>query len=336
MKFTFRDGIRSQLRPLPEVSTFAVDLTGKVVIVTGANIGLGYETAKHLASMKPAKLILACRNLETGNKAAADITRATGCSTVVCWQLDISDPKSVKAFVDKFELEGGGKLDILLENAGMNNFSWKRAVTGWEQTIATNHLGTAHLALRILPFLLKAEKPRLAIVASDVHYWVANPNEADTDGVLQKLNDQKQKGKFYAITNRYFVSKLLNVLYARALSSHLPPGTSLTVNAVNPGLCSSALLRDLNAVARIPMQVLSRTVARSTEVGSRVFVHAVVARELDGKTGEFLQSCKVDEPSDFVISERGASASKRLWTDTLAILSEFDDQIPATVNTYLK
>ncbi|KZO94474.1 short-chain dehydrogenase [Calocera viscosa TUFC12733] len=336
MKFTLREVIRHQLRPLPEVSTFAVDLTGKVVIVTGANIGLGFETAKHLASMKPAKLILACRTPETGNKAAADITQATGCSTVVCWQLDLSDPESVKAFADKFEREGGGKLDILIENAAVGLFSWKRAVTGWEQTIATNHLGTAHLALRMLPFLLKAEKPRLVIVASDVHYFVTDPNEADTDGVLQRLNDQKQKGKFYAISNRYQVSKLFNVLYARALSSHLPRGTSLTVNAVNPGLCVSSLLRDLNPVVRIPLRALSRPVARSTEVGSRVFVHAAVATELDGKTGEFLQSCKVDEPSDFVISERGASASRRLWTDTLADLSEFDDQVPVGVNRYLQ
>ncbi|KZO94473.1 NAD(P)-binding protein, partial [Calocera viscosa TUFC12733] len=227
--------IRGQFQHIPKVSTFAVDLTGKVVIVTGANVGLGYETAKHLATMNPAKLILACRTTATGDKAAADIARDTGCATVVCWKLDISDAASVKAFGERFEREGGGKLDILIENAGISNWEFKLAASGYEQTIATNHLGTAHLALRMLPFLLKADKPRLVIVASEVHYWVSDPNEADTEGVLQKLNEKDRKGKFYAQMNRYLVSKLFNVLFVRALAAHLPPGTQLTVNSVNPG-----------------------------------------------------------------------------------------------------
>ncbi|KZO94476.1 NAD(P)-binding protein [Calocera viscosa TUFC12733] len=244
MRLTMTRFIRDQCRRIPEVSTFAVDLTGKVVIVTGANGGLGYETAKHLATMHPAKLILACRNTAAGDKAAADIARDSGCSTVVCWKLDISDAASVKAFVQRFEREGVGKLDILIENAGISSWGsapFKLAASGYEQTIATNHLGTAHLALRLLPFLLKADKPRLVIVASEVHYWVSDPNEADTEGVLQKLNEKDRKGKFYAQMNRYLVSKLFNVLFVRALAAHLPPGTQLTVNSVNPGMCYSSL-----------------------------------------------------------------------------------------------
>ncbi|KZT54813.1 NAD(P)-binding protein [Calocera cornea HHB12733] len=332
MKLPFTTFIRDQYRRIPEVKSFGTDLTGKVVIVTGANVGLGYETAKHLAAMNPAKLILACRTAATGEKAAADIKRDTGCSTVVCWQLDISDAASVKAFVERFEREGGGKLDILLENAGVTGFSFKRNASGWEQIVGTNHIGTAHLALRMLPFLLKAPKPRLVIVASEVHYWTSDAEQADTDGLLEKLNDEKQEGKFYSTGNRYLVSKLLNVLFVRALASHIPAGTSLTVNSVNPGLCSSSLLREANPA----IVLMTRILARTTEVGSRMFVHAAVAPELDGVTGEFLSNCTITEPSDFVISPKGASAGKRLWNDTLRVLSETDAEVPRIVDTCLK
>jgi len=299
--------------------------------VTGANVGLGYETAKHLASMNPAKLILACRSAEKGGKAAADIMKATGSSTVVCWPLDISDPASVKTFAERFERDGGSQLDILIENAGVTGFAFTRATSGWEQILATNHLGTAHLALRMLPFLLKAKEPRLVVVSSDMHYFVAEPEEADSEDVLLKLNEEEHEGNFYTLRNRYLVTKLFNVLFVRAFASHLPSRMPLTVNAVNPGFCTSALLRDVNPLIVGP----SRLLARSTEVGSRTFVHAAVARELDGKTGQYLNVCEVSEASDFVISAKGASASARLWKDTIAILSEQDGQVLENVKRYL-
>jgi len=328
--------LRDQFRTIPEVSTFAADLTGKVVIVTGANVGLGYETAKHFASMDPAKLILACRNVQKGDAAVTEILKSTSCSSVACWQLDLSDPNSVKAFVTRFEREGGGTLDILVENAGVNNFmTFRRAGSGWEETIATNHLGTAQLAFRMLPFLLKAENPRLVIVASDVHYLTMGVDEADTEGVLQKLNEENRKGNFFATGNRYFVSKLFNVLFVRAFAEHLPSGTALTVNAVNPGMCTSALIREVPLVVRAmmaPIQLLART----TETGSRMFVHAAVAKELEGRTAEYLNACEVNEPSDFVISEKGASAGRHLWDDTIAILSEKDAQVAENVKACLR
>ncbi|EJT99563.1 cytochrome P450 [Dacryopinax primogenitus] len=322
MKVSFRRAMLDQLRHIPEVSTFSVDLTGKVVIVTGANVGLGYETAKHLATMSPARLILACRDQQKGDKAVADIVRKTGCKTVTCWKVDISEPSSVEAFADRFAREGGEKLDILIENAGVNTFKFTRTPMGWERTIGTNHLGTAHLTFRMLPYLLRADKPRLVIVASDTHYWVTDPEGADTEDVLQKLNEEGRKGKFYGQFNRYFVSKLFNVLFVRAFATHLPEGTHLTVNAVNPGLCKSSLVREVNPVLAGVMRLFSR----STETGSRMFVHAAISPALSNTTGQYLNVCQVDEPSDFAISQRGASASMRLWDETIAVLSDVDGQ----------
>jgi len=123
----------------------------------------------------------------------------------------------------------------------------------------------------------------------------------------------------------------MNVLFVRAFASHLPPGTALTVNAVNPGMCASSLLREANFL----IVALTRILARTTEVGSRMLVHAAVASALDGTTGEYLNACKVDEPSDFVISEKGESASRRLWNETIAVLSEEDEQAVEKVKRYL-
>ncbi|KZO94453.1 short-chain dehydrogenase [Calocera viscosa TUFC12733] len=333
MKMTFGVFLHEQFATLPKPASYGISLEGKTVIITGANVGLGFEAAKHLARMSPGRLILACRDPKKAQIAVQDIKTATGCNSVEAWQLDISSNESVKAFADRFAKEGGGKVDILIENAGVNVPKMERTPDAWEKNIGTNHIGTAHFAFRMLPFLLQAPQPRLVILASDVHYFTYKPELMNRPDLLHSLNADKPTNKFEGFANiqRYDISKTMNVLFGHILSQHVPSSSPLTVSTVNPGFCVSALLRDQGFM----LQIFNRLVGRSTEVGSRTLVHAAVAPNVQGKTGVYLSSCAVTEPSDFVISKQGQETEEKLWAETVDILGKVDPEVPRIISTYL-
>jgi len=120
----------------------SVDLTGKRAIVTGASSGIGVETARALASAG-ADVTLAIRDLEVGSRKAADITKATGNAKLHVASLDLSDQRSVAAFIANWS----GPLHILVNNAGVMALpDLQRTAEGWEMQFATNHLGHSHSA----------------------------------------------------------------------------------------------------------------------------------------------------------------------------------------------
>jgi len=338
MKLSILQAIQAHLSYLPAPSSYAPGayLADKTVIITGANIGLGFEAAKHLARMQPEKLILACRDAKKGADALEAIRTETGYEAGEVWTVDIASSESVKQFAERFGKEGGGKLDILIENAGVNVPKFERTIDGWERNIGTNHLGTAHLALRLLPYLLLAPKPRLVILASGVHHMTHSPELMNRADVLHSLNREVPDKEFESFETmegmqRYQVSKTMNVLFGRVLARHLPTSSTLTVSTVDPGFCVSSLLRDHSLV----MHIFNRVIARSTETGSRTMVHAAVAPELEGETGVYLSSCKVLEPSDFVVGKEGREAEDNLWTETIDILGKVDPEVPRVVQAHL-
>ncbi|HEX2907078.1 MAG TPA: SDR family NAD(P)-dependent oxidoreductase, partial [Phototrophicaceae bacterium] len=119
------------------------DQTGRVAIVTGANTGIGWETARALAQ-KGAMVILACRNLQKANPAADQIRALNPAGQVVVLPLDLADLDSVRAFAATFR-QTYDRLDLLINNAGIMNTPYARTPQGFEQQFATNHLG--HFAL---------------------------------------------------------------------------------------------------------------------------------------------------------------------------------------------
>lgn len=154
------------------------DLTGRIAIVTGANVGLGLATAVHLAHLNPARLILACRSLDKGNAALAMIKHKVPNfkGELEVWQLDLGSFKSVLAFGDRVnQLD---RLDILCQNAGVATMKFSRTDDGFETTTQVNDLSTGLLALLALPLLNKTLKmtpiptsadfkPHLTIVSSE-------------------------------------------------------------------------------------------------------------------------------------------------------------------------
>ncbi|KAF7360243.1 hypothetical protein MVEN_00753100 [Mycena venus] len=317
------------------------DLTGKTVIVLGANTGLGFEATKHFAKMKPERLILACRSQSRGQAAVDKLKAATGYTKAELWIVDLADFESVKQFATKFDRDGG-RLDILVENAAIGTFKYAPTKEGWESSLQVNSLSTSLVALLLLPAMIKTAQqhstvPRLVVVSSEVHYWVKiekrvyeNPDMLKTLGSAEYCTDK-------AMRTRYQLTKLLNVFFVRALNARLTPSTPLIVNTVNPGLCDSELRREISGIQAVLASLVVSVLAFTAEEGSRQLVWAAVAEQNQPEKlrGEFISACKVTEVADFVLSPEGVKAENQLWDELVDILGKLDPRVTENVEKYL-
>jgi retinol dehydrogenase-12 len=302
---------------------------GKTVIVTGANIGLGREAARHLASLGAEKVIIAARNLDAAQKAKTYIETSTKCgsSVIECWPLDLCSYESVKTFAARCSTLP--RLDCLLENAGVSKYRFYKTEGALDELqITTNVVSTFLLAFLLLPKLketaLKYDtQPHLTIVTSELHHQTTIPErKALHQGVHTSLLDALNDPRTSSRSGRYPVSKLLQVLLLRELSSTLGQDYPVVLNCVNPGLCHSALTRDFAPIAYIGKIAMR---ARSTEVGSRTLVHAASAgRE---SYGEYLSNCQVALVSNFVRTSEGKDVQEMVWREVLTRLEGIEPGI---------
>jgi retinol dehydrogenase-12 len=298
------------------------DFTGQYVIVTGANTGLGLEAARHFTRLNAAKVIIACRTISKGEAAKASIEESTKRAGVVeVWPLDLNSYASVCALAKKAEeLE---RLDVLVENAGVNLLKWNMAEDN-ETTITTNVVSTFLLGLLLLPKLKATElqhgvTPRLVIVSSDTHEMTSLPERKSTNGIFNLLNDKSKAD----MRMRYANSKLIEVLTVREIvAKHAPAGYPVVINYVNPGFCRSELMRDMPMTQKIMYPLMN---ARTSEVGSRVLVFAASGgRENHGK---YISDAQIIEPSKFVRSEEGRKTGEKVWQELSAKLEKIQPDI---------
>ena len=133
------------------LNSIQVHLQGKVAIITGANMGLGFETARQLAE-HAARVVLGCRTMSKCEDARSRIIAKHSTADVSTLQLDLSEPESVEEFVKEFQSKFSS-LDYLINNAGIMATAYKRNSRGWESQIATNHLGHFLLTGRLMDTL---------------------------------------------------------------------------------------------------------------------------------------------------------------------------------------
>ncbi|KAF4584689.1 NAD(P)-binding domain superfamily protein [Pleurotus pulmonarius] len=333
--------LTDQWTPAPPVET--TDLSGKTVLVVGANTGIGYETAKHFAAMNPARLIMACRSQEKGAVAVTNLKESTGFDKAELWLVDLCSFASVQAFANKFEKEVE-RLDILVANAGVIPVKYEATEDDWETSIQVNHLAPALLIFLLLPQMFKAaelssSEPRIVIVASMAHQEAKIPEKIfEAPSGLEELSSRAFCDPYVSQT-KYNLAKLLNVVFTRALSEHLPPSQpTIIANSIHPGLCHSNLLNSSNYI----MQLLLRLLARPAEEGARQVVWGAVATPdesqggVDSLRGGYVSFSKVVEPGDFVVSEKGKAFQDILWSDTLKILSKVDPRVQPITERYLR
>ena len=208
-------------------------LDGKTVIITGANSGIGLETAVDMAMRNAGKVILACRSVERGEVAVAEVKKRSGKNNVVFVQLDLGSLDSVRTFAAKI-LEDEPHIDILINNAGVMMVA-KRTLTsnGFEMQFGVNHLG--HFLLTNLLLVRIKETPSARIVNLS----------SSAQGFAGKFKfDNLNSERSYSPVGAYCASKLANVLFTRSLAKRLE-GTGITTNAVDPGAIKTGLQQHL-------------------------------------------------------------------------------------------
>jgi len=204
------------------------DQTGRTVLITGANSGLGLRSAEALAS-HGARVLMGCRNEARAEAARTQVAKlATGPEPVVV-RLDLADLASVEACAAEVDTTVE-RLDVLMNNAGLMRIPLARTAQGFEMQLGVNHLGHFALTGRLLPALLRATAPRVVTTASNAHKF----------GRIKwdDLNAEKRYRKWPA----YGQSKLANLLFVHELDRRArAAGTDLVSVAGHPGYAATHL-----------------------------------------------------------------------------------------------
>lgn len=195
-----------------------VSMEGKTVLITGANTGLGKETALELARRK-ARVILACRSLEKGQQAAEEIRSKVKDAVVVVKSLDLSSLVSVRIFAGEI-LKEEGRLDVLINNAGVYmDPPVPKTQDGFEMHFGVNHLGHFLLTNLLLDLLEKSCPSRIVVVSSSL----SKRARVDFDNIYGEKSHEKVKRQDH-MKGPYAQSKLANILFAHELNKRLPDG----------------------------------------------------------------------------------------------------------------
>ncbi len=203
-------------------------LTGKTVLITGANTGIGLETAVDLAK-RGARVVLACRDVARGKAAEAEVKLRSKSDDVVFSKLDLASLKSVREFSER-TLDEESRIDILVSNAGVMIPPYSTTEDGFELQFGVNHLGHFLLTNLLLERIKKSPNGRIVTVSSLGH----------TSG---KINfDDLQSKKSYSRWGAYAQSKLANILFTQSLAKRLR-GTNVTAYSLHPGSVLTDLQR---------------------------------------------------------------------------------------------
>jgi len=226
------------------------NLTGKVVIVTGSNTGIGKETVIALAK-KNATVILACRDQSKGEVALKEVNEAigapSGSTQVQLMKLDLSDSKSIRQFVADFQEKKLG-LDILINNAGVMMCPYSQTKDGFEMQFGTNHLGHFLLTILLLPQLKKSHGARIVNVSSFGHNLVRKPEHFKWELVNPK------DGSGYNPTRTYAHSKLANIWFTRVLQKRYAKD-GINSYALHPGAVRTDLSRHVDPAGRMKTKI---------------------------------------------------------------------------------
>jgi NAD(P)-dependent dehydrogenase (short-subunit alcohol dehydrogenase family) len=269
-------------------------IKGKSCLVTGANTGIGKETAKQIAELG-ARVTMVCRNEEKGERARQEIIETTKNKDIELLICDLSSLKNVRQFSKEF-LTNHSKLHILINNAGIYHMKRTETNDGYESTFAINYLAHFYLSKLLLPLLKKSAPSRIINLSSNIHKFYKIKLE---DLMLEKGYNGQQA---------YSNSKSAMILFTYKLARILKE-SEVTVNAVNPGhvktqMTTIGLPRYFTVVRDLIVK------SQSPEEGARTSVYVASTNNLERITGKYFSKCEESKSGKFTYN---ISKQDLLW-----------------------
>jgi NAD(P)-dependent dehydrogenase (short-subunit alcohol dehydrogenase family) len=295
-------------------------LAGRTIIITGANTGLGRESAIRLARVG-ATVVITARTDEKGREAETAIRKVSGSDQVFYQQLDLADLKSVRAFCDRFQAQPyGDRVDVLMNNAGVMAIPTRMETRdGFERQFGVNHLGHFALTALLFPLLKKARDTARVINLS---------SSAQLGATKEIMEGGPMDAKVYTQWGAYCQSKLANVLFAKELDRRFKEkGIKATAVSCHPGGVDTDLARYLVTGDDDPgkakelragspwFEAVSTALSRTVQLGAntQIFLAAGADGGLDKSGGEYFDNMRPGLLNSLASDERLA---KQLWEES--------------------
>ena len=280
--------------------TSGLDLTGRTILLTGCNSGIGKETLRVLAK-RGVHVIAAARTVEKAQAACAEVGGET--KPVAC---ELSEPGSVQECVAEV-IELGRPLDAIICNAGIMALPRLNQKHGYELQFFTNHIGHFILVTALLDSLTNSG--RVVMVSSDAHH------RAPPEGIqFDNLSGEREYGAWA----NYGQSKLANLLFANQLAKRLE-GTGKTANSLHPGVIHTGLTRSMNPIVRGALAVGGPLVLKSVGEGAATQCYLAVHPNVEGVAGKYVSDSNVARPGRH---GRDEAMAAKLWEVSERIAAE--------------
>ncbi len=283
-----------------------MSMQGKVVVITGSNIGIGLETAVGVAA-QGATTVLACRNAEKAAAAATEVKGRAGTDDVHVVSLDLADLESVRDAAADIHSRWD-RLDVLVNNAGGTWSERQLTRQGFEQTFGVNHLGPFLLTKLLLERIVASAPARIINLSSVGHHMAWRGMR------FEHLQSEKR----YAAMEAYGRSKLANILFSRELSKRVA-ASGVTVNAVHPGPVRTGfgMDGDLKGIMGWGNKMI-RPFEISAASGARTSIHLATSPDVEGKTAMYWVRSKPGHMSTHAHNDEQAT---RLWEESEKLLA---------------
>lgn len=269
-------------------------MIGKNVLITGGNSGIGLEAAVAIAS-KGAHVWIVSRDERRGDEAIEAIRARSGSQLVSLLIADFASQDSIRNLADRVKTELG-RLDVLVNNAGLTVGDRIVTVDGLETTFAVNHLGYFLLTGLLAETMLHSAPARIVSVASHAHFR----------GSMHW--DDLQGERNFSGWTAYCQSKLANVLFTVELARRLE-GTGVTANCLHPGVVSTNFGSKGPGIVRFFFKLL-RPFLTSPADGARTTIHLATSPDVDNVSGQYFDKCHVAKASTEAMDPASA---RRLW-----------------------
>jgi NAD(P)-dependent dehydrogenase (short-subunit alcohol dehydrogenase family) len=284
-------------------------ITNERVVITGATSGIGHAAALELAR-RGAALTIVCRNPERGKTTAAELEAASGGASVDVLLADLSELDQVRTVAQEIN-DRYSAVDVLINNAGVQDL-WPRATSkGFDHMLASNYLGPFLLTNLVLDRVRAASSGRVVIVASDAHR-IAARIDPESFEQLGEYSGSRTAIRAYART------KFLDLLFSYELARRLDG--SGTANACCPGLVATNLVEGGPVMGRADRVLTKTPLLRTPEQGARILVKLATDPSLAGVSGRYFPSTPGSRFIPLRPATRDAALQRKIWDRTAELV----------------